>query len=212
MLLPRRLVVLLALVVALAACGGSGKHQAKASANGTPKVSNKETDLTVGTVTVETAGPDVNLGKPQQKAVLAASQTYLDSAVIAPLTSGAVGAGFAPLFDPSIRGAATGADNATLTDAPIGKVKKFNQTASPVAISALADGSGAFVYLASNFTVNVKATTADGPATLTKNVELTFAPAGSKWTVTAYRVTALRKLPASTASSTAAQSTGGTSK
>jgi hypothetical protein len=209
---PRFSLSALALVLAallLASCGGSGKKAATAGSS-VPKVSNKEADLKLGAVDVESFGPDVKLTNAQQQAVLNTSQKYLDAAVISPLTGGGVGASYAPLFTPGVQAAATGADQPVLTDAPIGKVKEFTQTASPVGVSALADGTGTVLYLASNFLVNTKAQTDDGPLTDTRTVELTLVPNGSNWNVNAYRVTAVRKLP--TGSTTTVASSGGTSK
>jgi hypothetical protein len=206
-----RLVLVFALVAAfLASCGSGGKKAAPATANGTVKTSNKEADLKLGNLDVESFGPDVKISKADQQAVLSASQKYVDTAIVSPLTNGSVGASYAPLFTAGLRARATGADQATLTDESIGKVKQFSQTASPVAVSALVDGAGAFTYLAANFLVNVKATAAVGPMTLTRNVELTFAPNGKAWDVNAYRVTTVRKLP--TGTSTTVASSGVTSK
>ena len=106
-----------------------------------------------------------------------------------------------------MRGSATTTDQDALTEMPIGKVDKYSEKATPVAITGLADGTGAIVYLASNFTVTTNATTTDGAATLARNVELTFVPSGKDWVVTAYRVHALRKLP--TGTTTTVASTGG---
>ncbi len=185
-----------------AACSSSNKH---ASANATPQaVASTTAALKIGSVDVQSAGPNVNLDKNTQKAVLAQAQRYVDTAMIAPLSTGALGAGYGPLFDDGVRLGATTTDVNTLTDTGIGKTNGFDEKTTPVTISALADQLGGIDYLAANFTVNINAKTSDGPATIARTVELTFAPSGKNWLVTAYRVHAVRKLPSGTSSTTVA--------
>jgi hypothetical protein len=201
--LPRsfRAFVAGALVCAVAsACSGSSKHSAP---NSTPAVvTSSQAALKIGNVDVESAGPNTSVDKNTQKAVLALAQQYVDSAMISPLSTGALGSGYANLFDDSVRLPATTADANTLTDAGIGKTKGFDEKTTPVALSALADQLGSLLYLATNFNVNINATTPDGPATIARTVELTFAPSGNGWKVTGYRVHAVRKLPSGTTSTT----------
>ncbi len=159
--------------------------------------------LKIGKVDVESAGPNVSIDKSTQNAVLALAQQYVATAMIAPLSTNALGSGYPALFDDGVRQSATTTDAAALTDAGIGKTTSFDEKTTPVTISALADQLGGIDYLATNFNVNISAKTADGPATITRTVELTFAPSGRSWLVTAYRVHAIRKLPTGTTSTTA---------
>ena len=196
-----RVFVAAALVCFGAAACSSSKHSATKP---TPtQVASTLAALKIGSVNVESAGPNVNVDKNTQKAVLALAQQYVDTAMVAPLSNGALGAGYGPLFDNGVRLAATTTDADTLTDSGIGKTTSFDEKASPVTISALADQLGGIDYLATNFTVNINAKTSDGPATIARTVELTFAPSGKSWLVTAYRVHAVRKLPTGTTSTTA---------
>ncbi len=185
--------------------GGGCSGNKKKAAQPTPitKANDKTVLLVVGDTNVETYGAPVKIPAATQKAILASSQRFVDSAVTAPLANGALGAGYDTLFDSGVRTAATGADAQTLTDAGMGKVDHFEETADKVALSALADGNGSFLYLASHFRVDITANTADGPAHLVHDVELTFAPAGSAWSVTAYRVSTWRNLPGGTTTTTA---------
>lgn len=203
--LPRKsrcFVAIAAFCTVAAACSSGGSHNA-AKASTAAGVSSKQSPLKVGSVDVESAGPSVSVDKSTQKAVLLASQQYVDAAIVAPLATGKLGSGYDALFDDGVRLGATTTDANTLTDAGVGQATSFTETPTPVAVSALADQSGALLYLATKFTVNVDATIASGPATIARTVELTFAPSGKNWTVTAYRVRTLRKLPTGTTTTNA---------
>jgi hypothetical protein len=201
----RRFVAVAVLCLVAAACSSGNKHSgANTTTNG---VSSKQSALKIGTVDVESAGPAVSVDKGTQKVVLQAAQQYVDTAMIAPLSTGKLGAGYNALFDQGVRLSAATTDAKTLTDTAVGQATSFTEKPTPVTLSALADTSGAFLYLATNFTVNVNATLPSGPATIARTVELTFAQSGKNWSVTAYRVRALRKLP--TGTTTTAANAGG---
>jgi hypothetical protein len=59
------------------------------------------------------------------------------------------------------------------------------------------------MYVATNFDVTETGKTDAGRVTIKQHVELTFAPVGTKWLVTAYRVQTSRKLPTGTTTTTA---------
>lgn len=191
-------------LAALAGCSGgsadSGKEQggtATKSAIGTAAA------LKLGAVDLQAVGMPPTLDKQTKAALLTGAQTYVDSAIYEPLTSGKVGAKYADLFEPGVRKAATGADAPALTETAVGKVEDYKATSTPVAVSGLADGFGGLVYLSTNFDVNVAATTAAGPVAIKRTVELTWAPNGKKWSVTAYRTAATHKQPKQTTTTTA---------
>ncbi|HEY5077599.1 MAG TPA: hypothetical protein VIJ48_08860, partial [Acidimicrobiia bacterium] len=196
-------VVVLALV--LAACSGS-KSKVQPSAATKPLVLSVRTaTLKVGTVDIESAGASsIPIDTATGKAVLAAAQKYIDAAVFAPLGKGqGVAQDYSALFDPGVKATATGADEAALTDADVGKVASFSAKATPVELSALEGGFGELEYLATNFDLTVKATAPTGPLTLTHHIELTFAQTGKSWLITAYRVQSVRKSASSTTTTTA---------
>ena len=196
-------VAVLAVVCALlaASCSG-GKKASERNASATqPETSSAP--LAVGSTHIESVGPDVKLDAATQAALLAAAQKYADTAVYAPLQTGQIGAGYDALFETSLRADATGADASTLTDSGIGKVDHYKETATPVAITGLADDTGKLLYLATSFHLDVEAGTKAGDVSSVRDVELTFAPQGSDWAVTAYRVKAKRVLPGSTTTTTA---------
>lgn len=192
------------LALLLAACGGS---KAKGQPSTTkPKVLGVSTaTLKVGTVDIESAGASsIPIDPATGKAVLATAQKYINAAVFAPLGRGQVAAhDFSGLFDASVRPAATGTDEAALTDLDVGKVASYSAKATPVELSALEGGFGELVYIATNFDLTVKAAATTGPLTLTHHIELTFAPTGKDWLITAYRVQSVRKSAISTTTTTA---------
>jgi hypothetical protein len=211
---PSRLIVSLCLcAVLLAACGGGGGKKGKGTTP--PRVQQlvvKTANLKAGSTDIETAGPLVGIANPTGALVLRNAQKYLDSAIFAPLASGKIGTGYAALFDPSVRGAAAGSDARALTDVGVAKVTAYTETATPVAFTGLVDVNGSLLYVATNFNVKVKATTASGPVTILHNIELTFAPGPNKsWLISAYRVHTTRTVPR-TAQSTASTTESTVSK
>jgi hypothetical protein len=210
-LLAAALVTLLIVVLA-GGCGGDGggKHAQTATSAPTTQVNRpgKPVTLVVGRVDVETAGPAVKLSKDLQKQLLGVAQTYVDTAVHGPISSGKVGDRYGALFEPGVRDAATKRDTQALTDASVGQATKYSEKATPVKISALADNGGTLLYLATNFSLRVAARTDAGQVGITRDVEFTYARTGKVWRVTAYRVRTVRKLPKATTTTTAAAGGG----
>ena len=193
----------LALVLALTACGG-GKHNSSPTTTTRPKVADIKTSvLKVGKVDVESAGPTTPIPPKVGKAVLTAAQGYLDDALFAPLKDGSVGKDYASHFDPLVKASAVGHDAATLTNSRVGKVDDLKTKATPVYLSALDGTLGDLMYVATNFDVTETGKTDAGKVAITHHVELTFAPVGHDWLITAYRVQAVRKLPTGTTTTTA---------
>jgi hypothetical protein len=191
------------LALLLTACGG-GKHSSSPSTTTQPKVAAIKTSvLKIGHVDIESAGPPTPIPTKVGEAVLTSAQSYLDDALFGPLKDGRVGAGYAALFDPSVKASATGHDEAALTNTRVGQIKDLKTTATPVYLSALDGTLGDLMYVATNFDVSETGTSDAGKVAITHHVELTFAPVGHQWLVTAYRVETSRKLPTGTTTTTA---------
>jgi hypothetical protein len=183
-------------VIGFAACSGGGKHEKKQTAKTTTPTTTarkRVRPLRLGKIVVESAGPKVSLSKTTQRAALALTQQYVDNAVYAPLDSGKIGRRYGALFGDGVRAAATGPDRGALTDLEVGRATAYSASAPPIALFGLADGGGSVLYLATKTTLQVKARTPGGSITISRNVELTLAPSGKHWIVTAYRVLAARK-------------------
>jgi len=199
--------VLLAVTLALAGCSSGKKHPATAAPKTTtvPKVLAIRTSLLkVGKVVVESAGPpSAQIDTATGKAVLAASQAYIDRAVFAPLHDGKLGAKYKDLFDPGVAAQATAPDLAALTDVSVGKAKLLATKAAPVTMSALAGLLGETMYVATNFDLAVKVAAAAGTVRILHHIELTFAKSGKSWLVTAYRVQSIRRTAKTTTTNTA---------
>ncbi len=198
-----------AAVLAFSAC--SGDDDSSDSADDRPTTSTAApvdagVALTRGEAVVASAGGDVALDEATQQAVVEAAQAYVDAAVIAPLTEGAVGEGYDALFDTAVQASAIEADRAVLTDEGIPvPTEAPTITATPVRIDGLAAADGTLTFLATTFAVTVDTETASGPVAVRRNVELTYAPSGSTWLVTAYRVSVERDIAdAGTSTTTAA--------
>jgi hypothetical protein len=193
-----------ALVLAVSACGGGGKHGGPSTTTKPKVLAIKTAVLKVGKVDVESAGPaNAQIDPPTGRAVMTLAQKYIDSAVFAPLEKGTLGADYANVFDPGVKAAAVGADRSTLTDLSVGKATNLSTKASPVLLSALAGSLGELMYVATNFDLSVKATLGTQKLGITRHIEFTFAKSGKNWLVTAYRVQAIRKTVAGTTTTTA---------
>ena len=196
---PLAVLAVCSLALAAAACSGDDDDTTPASRpkrTTTTTPIGAEVTLTRGEVTVSSAGGDVALDDATQQAVVDAAQHYVDIATLAPLVDGAVGAGYEELFDTAVRTDATGPHRPALTDegVPV-TTTRATVTATPVRIDALADKDGHVLYVATSFDLDVRARSADGPVTLHRTNELTFAPVDASWLVTAYQVTVERDVP-----------------
>jgi hypothetical protein len=207
---PARFVAAALVAVLFAACSGGGKDaRPETSAPSTKGTNAKPVVLALGPIDIQTWGAEVKLSKNTKKKLLGLAQKYFDTAVHDPLGSGKLGTGYAALFEKGVRSAATGRDEKAMTDVSVGQAK-YTESASKVKVSGLADNTGALLYLATNFSMRVDATTAKGPLRITRKVELTYAPSGKNWLVTAYRVKTERKTPKAKTTTTVAAGGGTT--
>jgi hypothetical protein len=208
---PRIPLFLAFLALVTVSCGGGGDDESEAKTETSTTVTTEpplEFELERGEAVVASAGGDVALDDKVQQAVVDASQKYIELAVLGPIVNGKIGKGYGNLFDAAVKGAATGADRAALTDEDIPKATETpTVTAAPVRVDAIADATGQVLLLATTFDVDVRAETKNGEMSVIRNNELTFAPGpNGKWLITAYRVSAERDLPkAKTTTSTAAE-------
>jgi hypothetical protein len=197
-------VVVLAIVLAnLASSGDNSKPAAKKP--GKPAAAKAgELKLVLGKVNVQNTGPPAKVKAPVREALLAATQTYVDDAILAPLEQGAVVNRYQAMFDPGVKSAAMGPDHGVLTEAKTGVAKgPVHATASPVVIDAIGDQTGKPALVATTFIMTVKATTPAGPMTIRRLTEFTFANEFGRWVVTAYNVGVRRTVGATTQSKTA---------
>ena len=182
--------------LALAACSGGGKHNRAAPPTPSSTRSGAAVRitrlLTIGSTDVQRAGSVGAVSRATRRAVLACAQQYVDRAVLAPLETGNVARGYAALFVAGIRPAAIGSDAGALTDRAIGVTTILNEQSTPVMLSALLDKTGAVLYLAARFNVQVKAIQPSGPVAINRSVELTYERVGTTWLVAAYRIKVTR--------------------
>jgi hypothetical protein len=188
------LLTALALVTCATACGGGGKKHDAAATTAPEPGNGKRAKLAIGRVVTESYGPDTPVPEKLKNDVLAQAQRYVDTAITAPYETGELGHGYAELFDAGVRPQATAEDLGVLTDVRLGRAD-YTAKATPVTLSALSDESGGFVYLATSFIIESTVKTANGPVKVTRAMELTFAPADFKLSVTAYRALTRRAGP-----------------
>ena len=184
----------------LANTADSGKKRSGGTTKPETPTTTSALKLAVGTVNVQNTGTPTKLPSSLRRALLGAAQSYVDDAILAPLTNGKVNDGYAKVFGLSLRPAASGPDRAVLTEANTGVARgAVHTTASRVRIDGLGDTSGKIALVATTFTLTVKATTPAGAVTIHRNTALTFENQFGSWVVTAYDVGVLRSVGATTA-------------
>jgi hypothetical protein len=206
--------IMLAVVLAGACSSGHKKQQSPPAAQSieSGSATRRTRVLAIGSTVLQRAGSRGRITRETRHAVLASAQRYVDRAILAPLETGKAGRGYPALFVPGLRPAATGVDQRVLTDLAVGNTATLVETPSPVVLTGLADQSGVLLYLATKFSIELQVTTASGPMTIKRTVELTYEHVGHEWLVTAYRVTVTRARPqvkpAATGASRQSLSTG----
>jgi len=196
------IVAVLAIIIAIVAGGGSKSVKPKHVDNSVGLV------LKIGTVDVQSAGPPAHISSAARQAVLDASQSYVDDAILAPVDKGHLDEAYARIFDRGVRKSATGRDRAALTEVRTGSLKAPKATATPVRLDGMGDQTGKLVLVAATFWVHVSADGSGGKVKIERLSELTFAPEGGRWVVTAYRVGVKRTGTAQTTAAVARAGTG----
>jgi hypothetical protein len=202
--MPRRVLALACVVAAVgSACshGRSASHEpvvTTPSSTQSASAARRTQLLKIGTLDVQNAGRKATLSGTTSRAVMRTAQKYVDSAILTPLETGKLGRDYPKLFTAGVRPAATGADLRVLTELGVGKTTTIGETATPVAMSALIDGLGLPVYVATSFHVKVTTTTAGRVVVIDRAVELTFEPVARSWLIVAYRTTVKRTAPVRT--------------
>jgi hypothetical protein len=202
-------VVVVAIVggVLLARCGGGSSAKKPAVQHPGPSTTVAEEAtfrLRLGKVEVQDTGPPAPVGKSLRRVLLAATQKYLDDAVLAPLRTGRVNAGYLSLFDAGVNGSAAKADRGVLTEVNIGRTSgPVAVTGSPVRIDGLGDPAGKIAMAATTFDLHIVGRSARGPIDLYRSAELTFVDEFGHWLVTAYRVSVHRTIGSATTATTA---------
>src|SRR5947209_3399036 len=101
------IVAVLALVLAKLIGSGGGKAEKPKNVDNSVGLV-----LKIGAIDVQSAGPPARIKTSVQQAVLDASQSYVDDAILAPVEKGNVKAAYAHIFDRAVRGPRTGPDRA----------------------------------------------------------------------------------------------------
>ena len=203
------LVVVAIVALLLANMADSGSKKAKAKTGSAPVKNATGLKLQLGVIHVQSAGPQAPMPSPLRRAVVAAAQSYVDDAILAPLEGGRVGSGYPKIFDPFAKVAASTTDRLALTEAGTGLVSgPLQAVASHVQLDGLGDPTGQVVLVAASFSMKIDGSTPTGPLTIARATELTFAKESGKWVVTAYNVGVRRTIDHSTTVTTARSSSG----
>lgn len=149
--------------------------------------------MTPGDVTVYKTGdaPDT-LPDDVRTAVMATLSGYVDAATVKPLQKGtrASDAALAATLAPAVSARLAGADRAVLVDEGLPKsTAKVTVTATPVALTALADGAGSIVVVTAKLDQVATTKTKKGKVSITRSGELVLEPDNGSWKITGYTLT-----------------------
>jgi hypothetical protein len=197
-------IAVIAVLLASLADSDDTTNTAKPKPGETPAIAKPATlVLRLGGVSVQNTGTPTKLKPPARRALMQATQGYVNNAIMAPLVSGKVSP-YAVAFDPGVKASAMRKDRPVLTEARTGAATgRVKASATPVRFDVLGDPTGKIAFAATSFTMKIKVPTAKGPVNIRRRTELTFANEFGKWRVTAYRVSVRRTMGARTASASA---------
>lgn len=183
----------------IAACSGGDDGDAAAgddtSSGTSAPAPSGELPLRVGEITVESLGEPAELDGGVRDAVLEAVQAYVDEASLRPLLEGEA-AGIDDLFGEGVRArvARGGPDRGALTDDAVPRATHSLRTrAEPVALAALADGFGGYVWVAATVDYTIETLVEGGPLTIHRFGDLYLSKGGPGWIVTAYDIAVTRE-------------------
>jgi hypothetical protein len=169
--------------------GGGGKNKQN-------QITISDLELTVGGVYQANAGPAVQFPPEGQTAVTDTVGAYLQGGMIDPVTEGEVPEELTQYFDAGTAARLAGPDRAVLFDEDLPELSgSFTPTAQPIIITALSDGTGAFVLATAAVNYEATAETEDGEVKIVRQMELTLLPEGGLWKITGYDVILVRDGP-----------------
>jgi hypothetical protein len=188
--------LVIALVVALAGCGGGDDKGSSAGPASTVPVPHTNVSLQLGDVSADSAGPPATLTPEQGQAVIKTVSDYLTAATVEPLRSAKPAGDLSALFGAGALARVTGPDRAVMLDEGLPKVTgDLDVTSQPVKVVALADQSGAIVLATATIDLDIQGVTKVKGAQLRilrkGDLVLTPDPSGL-WKVTAFNVAVAR--------------------
>jgi hypothetical protein len=181
--------------VTLAACSGGGGGKAKAPTVTTPKI-NSSVALRLTNATVLSVGAGVAFPTNLRDQLAQSVSRYVESAVVAPLKSGAVAPDLAGIFTPDAGAKLNGPDRPTLTDEGVPKLTgSITPTTADCALTALADGGGQIVLVAARLDLDLHAAVAGGDLHLVRKGDLLFSNEAGGWRVAGFDLSVIRNGP-----------------
>jgi hypothetical protein len=155
-------------------------------------------DLKSGEATVATVGSPIEFPTDVRDAALATLGAYVETGIVEPLRKGKVNdAALAKVFDEVAIARLVGAERATVLDENLPKaVGKVTVKTPPVPLSALADGDGKIVLVATDVQFSVKARSAKGVLKINHTGSFVLAPdASGAWRITGWTLSTDRGGP-----------------
>lgn len=184
-------------VLALLVAAGFFFFRSSGDSDSAKKTTNQITisdlELTVGGLYNANAGPPVAFPPEGQTAVMETVGAYVQGGLIDPVTEGEVPEELAQYFDAGTTARLEGPDRAVLFDEDLPELTgSFTPLAQPVVLTALSDGTGAFVLATAAVNYEATVETEDGDVKITRQMELTLLPEGGLWKITGYDVILVR--------------------
>jgi len=178
----QRLLASVFIVGLLAGCGSGSDEEAVGST----------IEIPMGFAGVESAGPPVELPDGIQEIVVDAVDAYVRDGIVATLRTGEPER-LDDVFDTAALASLETESGAALLDRGVPEATgDLTAVAEPVIVVGLADGAGVIVLVSAHVDLEVVATTDEGELRITRVGDLTFAPAGDTWRITAFSMLVAR--------------------
>ncbi len=171
----------------LAACSGGGESDdAAVSEETVEKTVEADVDLTLGEVTVASAGPAVEMPPQIVERIETLVAAYVERATVIPLQTGEAG-DLSELFTPFAAVSLDGPDHDSLVDDGVGQATAdITASAARLNLNGLADQSGNVVLVAASLVLSLETETEEGPLQIVRLGDLVFVPAGFDWKISSY--------------------------
>ena len=209
-----RLTTVLALSVTIGAIGGCSSDSSAPKQPASPPATRPDTrvKVTVGLVSVASAGGVVPLADTDRDAVVTAIGAYIKTATLDPLKAKATApptAALTALINPSAAPALAGPDGDAFLDTHLGPVTgTVRATLAPVNLTGLADKLGAVDLVGATLDLTVNANSIRGPFVIHRTGELMFSRQAGAWKILSFRLAVTREGAGLAADATT--TTGGT--
>lgn len=183
-------------VVVIAGCSSGGGSDDRQAEPETTQPVTADVGVSVGSVSVESAGPPTELPAPVVDQITGLVDAYVQRATVDPLTGKDANA-VSELFTPFAAATLEGPDRASLVDEGVGTATgDIAAKTATVNLNGLADQAGNVVLVAATLALDIETATDAGPLRIARLGELVLVPEGFDWKINSYDLAVERDTPA----------------